>query len=115
MARRGHFKDKCPKPPKSNGEGKKDDSPSKKPSGSANAVIDSDADSDCVLAIDIETESVISQDSMPQLQAVSDSDDDDLDDRDDHDSTQEYGAGDWFSDVGSDGGRLRRRGLGCCV
>jgi hypothetical protein len=112
---KGHFKDKCPKPPKDNdGKGKGKDKDTK-PSGSANAVVD-DSDSDIAFAVSCETKDESddgrestsatsihppsSHASMPDLFQVSDTESDagheaDVDD-DDEDG--------WFSEVASDAG-----------
>jgi hypothetical protein len=83
---KGHFKDKCPKPAKSN-ENKNDSS---KKGGSVNAAIDSDSEGDgaffaelCDLDSDI-----------PELKSVSNSGSD-LELEGDSD-------GDWFSEIGND-------------
>ena len=85
---KGHFKDKCPKPVKSND--KKDDSPKK--GGSANAAIESDSEDEAAFFAELWD----SDSDMPELQSVSDSDSDsDLELEGDR-------SGDWFSEIGDD-------------
>ena len=84
---KGHFKDKCPKPAKTND--KKDDSPKK--GGSVNAAIESDSEDEAAFFAEL----CDSDSDMPKLQSVSDSDSDsDL-------KLEEDSDGDWFSEIGN--------------
>ena len=56
--KKGHYKHKCPKPTKA-AETKKDSSSAKE--GSANAVVESDSESEGVFAMESDVESVLSQ------------------------------------------------------
>jgi hypothetical protein len=83
---KGHYKDKCPKPVKSND--KKDDSPKK--GSSANAAIESDSENEAAFFAELWD----SDSDMPKLQSVSNSDtDSDLE-------LEGDSVGDWFSVIG---------------
>jgi hypothetical protein len=80
---KGHYKDKCNKPPKVT------NSDSKQKCGSANAAVELDLESEAAFHVDSGYDS--DEDSMPDLQTVLDSSEegDDISDGDD----------DWFSEV----------------
>ena len=87
---KGHFRRNCPKP-------KKDDS--QKKIGSANAAAESDSDGDGVWAVDTDLDS---DDQMPALEPLEDSDDDE-DDGSSFDGASAsvgsiFGEEDWFSE-----------------
>lgn len=71
---KGHFKHKCPKPPKAN-TAKKEESSKEKASGSANAASECDSESEGAWAAMESGDERVSSDngSMPGLQSVSDS------------------------------------------
>ena len=62
---KGHYKDKCPKPPKEMS------SDSKQKGGSANAAVESDSELEVAFYVDFGYDS--DEDSMPDLRTVSDS------------------------------------------
>jgi hypothetical protein len=100
---KGHFKHKCPKPPKAN-TAKKEESSKEKASGSANAASECDSESEGAWAAMESGDERVSSDngSMPGLQSVSDSS---------SECSEVGGTGlsddeDWFSEVGEDASEL---------
>ena len=94
---KGHFKDKCPKPQKQK-DGKEAKDSQK--GGSANAVIgvDSDSEGEGAFAA-VAVEDYESDDSMPNLEGVSDSD------SDDEPASGVVVDNNWFSDATDEGAR----------
>jgi Zinc knuckle len=99
---KGHFKDKCPKPPKSKDDTKGKDKEKDKASGSANAAVKHNSDSESEgawVAVGSDDEMALSDDgSMPDLEAVSDS----SSECSDNPSSDK----DWFSEAGDNGSEL---------
>lgn len=111
---KGHFSRDCRKPKKpKDGKDGKDSASTQKTSGTAAAVEDWDSDSEGAWAVDVDSEPYATDEEMPPLQAVSDSDDDSLPElravtnSSDSDSDTDEGDSsdsDWFSEVGEDAG-----------
>jgi len=103
---KGHFRHQCKKPKKTDskkGESKKDESKKEtKSDGRANAA-ESDSESEGAWALDgDDNDSVVSDDSLPDMYQVSDSDDDDDDEACTGFEDWENEETDWFSDVPDD-------------
>ena len=102
---KGHFRHQCKKPKKTDskkGESKKDESKETKSDGRANAA-ESDSESEGAWALDgDDNDSVVSDDSLPDMYQVSDSDDDDDDEACTGFEDWETEETDWFSDVPDD-------------
>ena len=96
---KGHFKDKCLKPPKSKEDAKGKDKKKEKASGSANAAVECNSDLESEGAWAADDKMVLSDDeSMPGLKTVSDSSSEC--------SNIEAYNGDWLSEVEDDASKL---------